>query len=404
MKICLLCHTNNKLIESKLGLDPAVEFAPWITKLLEMFENTEGIEIHAVLPHKSITQPRHFVFNGISYHLYPYKPWFIPDNWPIRISNAVNILTFYRLMIHHPARIIQSINPDLVHVFGYENLQYSRVIPKIVDKYPVLMTIQCSFDVFSDRLNNYMVRMRVRLMEGIIRKIKYFGIAEEHVKTIPHKYSPHSVLFYHDYPKIIPQQSLISTSKKTYDCIFYARVTKLKGIEDFINAIGIVKRSIDNIKCCIVGYGHPDYVTSLMQLIKGLNLDYNIDFIGGLSELKSVHEYVAKSRICVLPTWTDLFPASLVESMMLKVPCISYPVGGIPAANIDRICIKLVKMGNVKELSEAIIELITNPISAQELADNAYEYAFARWSEGAIKKQFLSMYREVLGHNSRCAN
>lgn len=398
MKICILCHTNNKLIEKQLGLESSIEFAPWITKLLEIFENTDGFEFHAVLPHKGIFKPVHFIHNDIHYHLYPYRLWFIPNKWSYRISNIINILSFYRFIIHHPARIIRRIKPDLVHVFGYENLEYSRAIPRLIKQFPVLMTIQCSLDVFSDRMNIPFVRLRVRLMEGIIRKLVYFGIAEEHVKDIPKKYCPHSVLFYHDYPKVIPEQSLITTTLKSYDCIFYARITKLKGIEDFIKAVGIVKLSKENIKCCVVGYGPKDYVEELMEMIKDQNIEDNVDFIGGLTELRSVHEYAARSRLSVLPTWTDLLPASLVESMMLKVPCISYSTGGIPAVNRQKECIILVEKGDIIGLSQAIIGLLDNPDRARALAENAYEYAFSRWSEKLIKEQFLTMYKSVLKH------
>ena len=120
-----------------------------------------------------------------------------------------------------------------------------------------------------------------------------------------------------------------SIEEKHYDIIFFSRVVKSKGIEDLIKAIGIVKKTISNIKVVIVGSVRPNYLEFLKDLAIKSDCLENIDFKGFIPTQDKIYQILHRSRLFMLPAYIGDVSGGMIESMARKIPVISYKTDGI---------------------------------------------------------------------------
>lgn len=89
-------------------------------------------------------------------------------------------------------------------------------------------------------------------------------------------------------------------------------------------------------------------------------------------------------------------PGSIRESMQMKLPVISYPVGDIPMLNKDRYSVMLAEYRNVRDLSICIEKLLSDNVLYNDLMNNAYKTVSEAVSEETIRQQFLDLYNNIV--------
>ena len=141
MKIVWLCHFSNEKVQEILKPRKKIgEMASWIFSLIDLFEGLSSIELHVVSPHEYIKSDSNFELNGIYYHFFNAHIPFLGRHWPVIFKfDYWTDFFFNKTKIR---KIINRINPDLIHLHGAENAYYSSSIIQFKDKYPILVTIQ----------------------------------------------------------------------------------------------------------------------------------------------------------------------------------------------------------------------------------------------------------------------
>jgi glycosyltransferase involved in cell wall biosynthesis len=259
----------------------------------------------------------------------------------------------------------------------------------------VIATIQGLFSLYPNIDKNVTEeRMRLLLEEKIIRKLKYFGLAGEYAADFIKSINPNAQIFRYNCP--YAKTIIDYYPKKQYDLIYFATLAKMKGIEDLIIAISIIKSQKPDISLCVIGRGEDDYCNYLNEWIKHLKLERHIIFKGFFNNQEELHNEVAKSRISVLPTYNDRMPGTIVESMMLGVPVISYKVGGVPDFNKSQENIILVERGNIENLAKEIMRLLDDPERQKKLAGKARNYALVEFENSNSINTQVQAYRKII--------
>lgn len=390
MKVVWLCHLNNEYISNKLGVKNTIEFAPWMCRLEEIFEKFNDVEIHIISPHPGILRERYFTKENIHFHFFPFMIPIIPK----RINHFFHNYSDFILIKKSIKRIINGIKPDLIHLFGTENAYFSSSIFQFRKKYPVFITVQGFANLLST--HDYQVRKRKKIEIRIIKMFKVFGIRDEAMRSYLKEINPDIRFIYHELSPYIPKYKVTPATEKLFDIIFFASVTKSKGVEDLIKACSIIEKGRKELRVCIVGPADPHYIKYLKKLTDDLGISENIVFSGVLKSLDDVHKLVVKSSVTVLPTYADTIPGTIVESMFMGVPCVSYSVGGIPSLNEKKEIIKLVDIGDISNLAKEIMSLLSNKELYDEIAREAFNYVYNRWQDESIYNSILAAYKEIL--------
>ena len=140
---------------------------------------------------------------------------------------------------------------------------------------------------------------------------------------------------------------------------------KVKRIKDVLLSFEKISKEID-VKLILVGDG-PER-SALEKISRESKYRNNIYFLGSL---KSTKEVLNISDLFFLPSSTESFGLSALEAMACSVPVISTKTGGIPEVVIDGESGYLSKVGDVREMSNNAIEILSNENKLSLFKENA---------------------------------
>ena len=374
LKVVWLCHFSNQEIKEKLVPEHDVkESAPWIPMAIQTIENYSHFEIHVVAPYFGIREVREFELRGVRYHFFPFltkRPYKLFYNRLYRWDYISNFKEERKSI----RAIIYSINPDVIHLFGAENPDYSSAILDVYDKYPCILTVQ-GFASNSPALKG--VNKRRAIIEQKIIKNLSTAFYESKVQAVNiKKYNPNISLFWHFYGSYEIKRP-VAKGNELYDLVFFARIERDKGIVDLLDAVKILTFKWPEISLVVIGSGR---ISEFQEYSKQIGIEKNVIWAGFQPTRNDVHRLASQARISVLPTYHDINPGTIIESMFMEIPVVSYKIGTNLEINETIECLKLVDIGDINQLAKAIGELLTNEDYRKELAKRAHKRAYEMYA------------------------
>jgi len=158
-------------------------------------------------------------------------------------------------------------------------------------------------------------------------------------------------------PSFIMRSYFRKIEKDDKRILFVGRLDKLKGIEFLIESLSYVKNEIPEVKLSIAGNG--DFLPHLKKLVFMYGLGDKITFEGHLGE-DAIADMYSKSEIFVFPSLMEGMPMVLLEAMSSGLPVIAFDIGPCVEALDGGKYGVLVKKGDIKDLSQKIIEILKN--------------------------------------------
>lgn len=397
IKVVWICHFTNKEFKDYFNTPNINDLAPWISMLIESFKNNDKIDLCIIAPNIFTNKDHIFTNQGIVFHFYKPIPILKNNRYLNKVYHLLRIdyLTNFYWIKHKINKIIKQQNPDIIHLHGAENPYYSAGILPLMTKYPTITTIQGFIRQTSE--HNFIVQNRIKIEEKILKASNNFGVrTKEMTKTIL-GINPNANFYFHNYPIMHPSIIKDNIGKdEQYDCIFFARICRDKGIEDLLHAISQIKKGRPTITLLIVGEIANSYYKLISQLIIDLKIQKNIVWKGFLTDQEEIYKYAFQSKICVLPTLHDIIPGTIIESMLMKLPVISYAVGGIPEINETDERIVLVEKGNINSLASKILILLNDIDLRISLSEKAFSYAKAKYDNMNIVHDIINSYEMIL--------
>ena len=372
LRVVWICHFSNAHIQEKLKVRKKIaEFAPWISLGIEEIKKREDIELHIISPHRWIIRKKYFSENNIHFHFFnPGIPLY-GRRWPKFFRfDYFTLFYFNRRKIK---KAVKKINPDIINLHGVENAYYSSSVFDF-KSYPVLITIQGLKSLRSTFVNSFTEKRGRKIEQKILKEFENYGIRvkflEQYIKNI----NPNAKFHWFKYPfKTASKYS--PEINKTYDCVFFAKISKEKGIEDLIEAIEIVKQRISDISLKVIGGCRQEYKLFLQNMINEKKLSGNIEILGFLPKHSDVHKMAAQAKLSILPTYKDVLPGTIIESLKNGIPVIAYAANGVVDFNSKQEIIQLVETGDVNGLAKAIISLINDPAKRKKMTTEGLIYA-----------------------------
>jgi glycosyltransferase involved in cell wall biosynthesis len=389
IKIVWLCHFSNSDLQELLKPRKKVpEYAPWIKSMIRMFENDDTVEVHVVAQHEHLTFSKSFKSNGIHFHIIRKGIPLLGRRWPRFFK--LDRLTDFAFWKWKVKKVVNRIQPDLIHLHGFEN-EFCGAILQFKGIYPVFITIQGFINHSKDQSETLNYRKANELK--IIETFDNFGVRTKTMETDIRALNPKAQTFWHQYPMKIPSSK---STRKNYDVVFFARITKDKGIEDLIKAIKIVVEDFNyDLKACIIGGGN---YAEFESLANDLGISNNIEWKGFLPTQQDVYDLAAQARISVLPTYHDIVSGTIIESLFLKVPVVAYDTGSIHEVNEHEPIIALVEKYNIQELAKSIHSLLGLEENLEERAEKGYKRVYEMFGESdeQIKEKVIAIYKDVI--------
>jgi glycosyltransferase involved in cell wall biosynthesis len=170
------------------------------------------------------------------------------------------------------------------------------------------------------------------------------------------------------------------------------RLRKPKGFHLLIKSFPeLLKRQ--KLKLIIIGTG------PFLQRLKKMSYHYGIEkdviFLGSVPH-EDMPIYYNLADIFVFPTLTrEGFPLVVAEAMACRKPVIASRIGGIPTAIENYKDGILIEPGNLGELEEKILEVLSNESLSKKLGENARKKVLEKFSLDRMVDDTIKVYEEV---------
>ncbi len=414
LKVTWICHFSNPLVREHLPLKVgcfestlrrllnksakkvALDFAPWVTNMANEFEAIESIELDIISPHSGLSVARHSIdCRGIRYH------FFKPDTDYLLVKGFRRLLRIqspaFRLNRRRISRFIDEIKPDVIVLIGAENPYYS-ISALDISGIPVILIAQTVYTNPDRQKHSGQVdRYRWDLELEIHRKLKFFSCNARIHRDLILRNNPEAIVFRHRFPHIRPRK--LDNPFKEYNFVFFAAgVTKKKGIEDAIQALGIVKKQYPEVSLDIVGKCDPEYKSSLVEMINKHGVAGNIVFHEYFPKQSDMHDHIQKARYALLPVKLDSIPGTIAEAMMLDIPVISYRTYGTPHLNKYGEAVLICDIDDVESLARNMMRILSDPDLSENMVHYSRKYIDLEMDNNTNVRNMARMFRAVYEH------
>ena len=278
-------------------------------------------------------------------------------------------------------KIIKNNQIDIVMSF-LERSNYINILAKILlSPHKVYINERCNpSECYSDKslksfFNLFLVKKLYRRTDSIV--VNSFGIKETLVKNF--SINPKRIKVIYNLIDIEKIQDLSQASlAENYQKIFQSPVViniggliKEKGQEHLIKVFEKVKKNIPEAKLLILGEGELE--SYLKNLTRKLSLENDVLFLGWQ---ENPFKFLAQAKIFVLSSLSEGFPNVLVEAMVCRTPVISTTCqSGSNEIIENKKNGLLVSVGDEKNLTKAILQLLNNSSLAKKLSQEGEKRA-----------------------------
>lgn len=357
-RILWVCNVPIPIIANDMKVQ-APNICGWLTGYANSLETDKEIELHVCFPILGLKKMKKGKVGDIIYYAFsqPKVFGFLPVEDQMHTS---------KLMEQHIEEIVESVKPDVLHIFGTE-YPHSLVAARAFNRPErTVINIQGLTSFYWMHYNSgipYKVRTKFsisNIARGNLlkqaKKLEQRGIFEiETIKAVGHvigrtdwdeacttQINPN--VEYHFCNESL-RDSFYEGTWSSDSCekhsIFMSQAsTPIKGLQFMLRALPEIIREFPDTHLYIAGndltrtdslYAKlkiSPFTLYIKSLIKRSGLEGKVTFTGPLTE-KQIKERFLKSNVFVSPSTIENSPNSLGEAMLLGVPSISSDVGGV---------------------------------------------------------------------------
>ena len=338
-KILWVTSTPFKYHRILLGqTDQHLHTGSWFNAALESIARQSEIKLH-IATYGSTENCLSGEGNGISYHILPCQG----RRYKAGSKSTAAHWQFLR----------KEINPDIIHIWGTES-QFSLAASRTFRDKPVVLFVQGLIGAiqrhYYDGLPNLYKSLTLRDFYDRI-SIRKQTIHESEIicnstcAIVENSWGESELLSIN--PNIIIHRLQLPIRKEFYlnqwdfnNIEPYRLFTNaggypVKGHHILFKALAIVKKHYPSIKLIIPGpkidqYTNlvkiTGYILYLKYIIRKYHLEDNIEYVGTLSCGEMINK-LCRCNVYIMPSVIENHSASLIEALMLGVPCISSCVG-----------------------------------------------------------------------------
>ncbi len=133
---------------------------------------------------------------------------------------------------------------------------------------------------------------------------------------------------------------------------------------------------------------------SVKEEIQKMGMSDNILLIG---KKNNIADYLKIMDIFMMPSVSESFGISILESMYMKLPVVAFSTDAIPELINNRETGMLVEKFNVEKFIESIFELYVNVELRNRISENAYSNVIDNYSIKNTTKKNENIYLSILG-------
>lgn len=389
----------------------------WVLTLLNEIILKDEYDLHVAFHDRGVKKMISTHKNGITIHKIPFETG---KNKLLKLIYSWFKIDSYQKASQHYDSIINSINPNIIQIFGLES-PFIRILKKhnenvVVHIQGFLPSVSLKSYLRYSNLELLMASSfrsilkgnpttkrnmnnirQLRLQDQIYDKVRYvFGRTDADRRwtkaTMPsaHYFYCQEIMrdaFYQIEWKGYPEERTIiyttirDNSIKNVDIIYYTCLILEKYNKDFL------------FEWRIAGVSSSDITPKIMKYRKVY--PRSIVLLGSLDS-QSIQKEMANSDLFVYPSAIENSSNAVQEAMLVGIPIIATHAGGLSSVITDKQTGILVQEGDPYALAGAIIEAIYDYDKTMDMAKECRNKAHATLSRKLVVEQLLQAYDTIL--------
>jgi glycosyltransferase involved in cell wall biosynthesis len=366
--------------------------SPWLTNRLFLSDLAEILE--------PITEQLYLISGNLPKEIFSDKVRFIDIGLPpsykksifgISIS-ALRILFIQIKMLLRLLRVTKNVDVVIFYLAAF--YQLPLLTAKIFGKKTMLIqgvstsptAIKAlALTPISAKLGAWLIKFNCSLVDYIVPKAK--RLACEY-RNYPGKVLLHGARFVDT--NIFTMKKHIS--QREYIIGYISRLSRVKGVMNFIHAIPIVLAKRNDVKFIIKGDG------PLLQEIKEELRQYSQHIISPIEWIphQQVANYMNDMKLFVLSSFSEMSPQVVQEAMACGTPVLATPVGDMPDLIKDKVTGFIMENNSPECIAENVIRALEYP-NLDEIIDNARNLIECEYSYDAAVERYRRILRKVVG-------
>ena len=194
-------------------------------------------------------------------------------------------------------------------------------------------------------------------LNKILESAKILSISEGALEEIPIDKKKYDVrILDHALPVEENITEYRSKSKEDY-IVFFARLVETKGVTELPLIMRYIVSQIKDVKLYVFGkFFDKEYENYVLNIIKKLNLENNIKFLGFLKD-EDKYKIVSKAKLLIYPTHEDSYSYVILESIAVGTPVVSYSLPGPYSVFKNLPAVRFVKEFDIKGMAEEAVKI-----------------------------------------------
>ena len=168
--------------------------------------------------------------------------------------------------------------------------------------------------------------------------------------------------------------------------IHVSNFRSVKRVPDVIKAFSMMVEKVP-AKLLLVGDG-PD-ISIVSKLVNQLKIEEHVLFLGKQDNLEELYSF---SDLMLLLSEKESFGLVALEALACGVPCIGTNVGGIPEVILDGENGYVCELGNINEIAQKGIHLLSNANLHQQFSQNGIKMVNENFRGEKIVQQYEDIY------------
>ncbi len=193
-----------------------------------------------------------------------------------------------------------------------------------------------------------------------------------------------------DHDFYTPEQPVVKYDRPTL--VYLGRLKKYKSVHHLIQALPLVRRVIADARVVIVGDG--DYMEALTQLVEKLRLLDAVEFAGFVPAAQKL-TYLRRSHISVYPSPKEGWGITNIEANACGTPVVAADAPGLRDSVSPEKSGLLYPYGNLEEMANQIVRILTDKPLYQSLSLGAIEWASRFTWEDCARRSFAVMEKTL---------
>ncbi len=172
-----------------------------------------------------------------------------------------------------------------------------------------------------------------------------------------------------------------------------ARLAELKGHDDLLDALSPTMHERPNLKLLWIGDGW--WRDRLMKRVGNFALEDNV-VPTGLVQPDKIGEYIQAMDALVHPSYREGLPRAVPQALLSSVPAIAYDVDGAKEVCIDGETGRLVRVGDLAALRDAVMWMMDHPEEKAQMGRNGCKKCLQLFDSHKMVDKLEKIYADVL--------